>query len=182
MDAQKRKGRVWNRIDEMIHQGVFVRSKGIILTSKRDNLQCRLSPGQACNPITLETATVNDRSRPDRIGGSFYNQLTVSRDNLLYLLRAPNLTPSFLNQGSILLSHPHIVDNPCLGDVQGSDAGGVRFNFPQPLGTDHFQPRNTVGRSAPVEFLKPRELVCRGCHNDFPTAFIGDIVLIAKFG
>jgi hypothetical protein len=63
--------------------------------------------------------------------------------------------------------------------VERANPGRVRLELEQSLAVDQLQPRDAVGRAAPVELLQAGKLVRRGRDHDLPAPPVRDPALVA---
>src|SRR2546425_4735455 len=64
VDAEKRQGRIRNRVDEMFHQRPALRGELVVLPPERNDADPRVHTTHSRYPISLQTGTVYEPSRP----------------------------------------------------------------------------------------------------------------------
>jgi hypothetical protein len=75
-----------------------------------------------------------------------------------------------------------VIDDAFLRDAQGSEAGGVGFDFAELGGIEPLEAFEAVLGSTRFEFAKTTDFGFVCGDNDFPADFMGDFVFAAEIG
>ena len=129
MDAQERKTRIGDRIDQVPHEVTPRGNNLVVLAAKRNNSQRALIPCKSHDAIAVESGTVNDPRGFDGASSCFEHNFTGAFCNPPDFAIDQQLAAALLNQLGILQGNSRIIGDAGSGHVKRSDAGAVRLHF-----------------------------------------------------
>ena len=181
MHTQKRKPRIGNGINQVARQKLPLRPDQEILTSKSNNANGARASGERSHAIGIEACASDDP-----IGGAVSRGMNNApaarvRNDLVHSSTGLHLATERADLPHQHFADARIIGDSLLGNMNGSEAGGVRFYLAQLFGGEQAQALEAVLLAALVKRMESGDFV-RACgHHHFAADVVRNRVSLTEF-
>ena len=181
MDAEKRKARVGDGIDEMSDEVLGGGAEPDILAPERHDPRRRLHPREPDDPVGVEPAAGDHQVGAQVAGGACHPPDAAApldpRHPSLHDDTPPE-PPDFALEG---IGDSAVVDDSLLRHLDGGDPRGMRLEFADRLrGVESAQPDQAVLSPPLPQRVEPAHLGRIGGNDDLPADLMADAMLLAE--
>ena len=180
MDAEEGEFGVGHGVNQVAHQKLARFFELIILAAKRDDFCRGILPGGAGEPVGLQAAAPDDKFRLEIAGGGCHRPTASIWRGLLQAGAELNLAARLTDEFGQFFADARIVHDAFLGNMNGGEAGGMRFDFLNFPGVEFAQSGQAVGVTARPQILQARQLIRGGGDHNFAALFMGHAVRAAE--
>src|SRR5579859_4234567 len=180
VDAEKRKARIRDRINQRTHQRGALGNQIIVFAAKWDDHRGWLVSRHAANAVAVKSRAINQCVRCERAAGRLDRDFILRTPDAGRCGRGENTSTARSNQFSVFLADQRVVRDSGRWNYQRLQTRRVRLDLAQFLGTDQPQTRQPVGLSALAQFFQPGQFVFACGDDDFSTHVVRNAMLAAE--
>ncbi len=175
VNAEERKGRVGDRINERAAERGPALGQVVVLAAERDDAEPRVRSGETRDAVRVETAAIDHVWRFERAGvGRESNTVRSLLD-----LHHSGVRLNIADQICEACANAPEVDDAGVFHVNRGYAGAVRLEAAEVVGADPFAV-HAVAASALEEIVQARQLALVDRHDDLPAPLPGNAVVVAE--